>query len=168
MSSNLAGRHVRTQTSSIIATTIFFLVVALVLTGLMAHVVATMNRSANKIDDARATRAARAAISAFANRLSATTTDNAVWDDAYKAISSPDATDWAYENWGKTTADYPLYDGAVVIGPDRSSVISAYAKGKPFQPSASFGEAFTSRSTKLLNPDRRRWSISSGPKRASR
>jgi diguanylate cyclase (GGDEF)-like protein len=142
MSSNLAGRHVRTQTSSIIATTIFFLVVALVLTGLMAHVVATMNRSANKIDDARATRAARAAISAFANRLSATTTDNAVWDDAYKAISSPDATDWAYENWGKTTADYPLYDGAVVIGPDRSSVISAYAKGKPFQPSASFGEAF--------------------------
>ncbi len=142
MSSNLAGRHVRTQASSIIATTIFFLVVALVLTGLTAHVVATMTRSANKIDDARATRAARAAISAFVNRLSATATDNAVWDDAYKAISSPDAVGWAYENWGKTTADYPLYDGAVVTGPDRSSIVSAYYKGKPFEPSAFFGEGF--------------------------
>ena len=142
MSSNLAGRHVRTQTSSIIATTVCFLVVALVLTGLMAHVVVKMTRSANQIDDARATRAARAAIAAFVSRLSATTTDNAVWDDAYQAISSPAAAAWAYENWGKTSADYPLYDGAVVIGPDRSSIVSAYAKGKPFQPSAFFGTAF--------------------------
>ncbi|MDO3435079.1 bifunctional diguanylate cyclase/phosphodiesterase [Rhizobium sp. CBN3] len=142
MSSNFAGRHVRTQTSSIIATTVFFLVVALVLTGLMAHVVATMTRSANEIDDARAIRASRAAIAAFVSRLSATTTDNAVWDDAYKAIASPGAADWAYENWGKTSEDYPLYDGAIVTGPDRSSIVSAYAKGKPFQPSAFFGEAF--------------------------
>ena len=142
MSSNLAGRHVRTQTSSIIATTVCFLVVALVLTGLMVHVVVKMTRSANQIDDDRATRAARAAIVALVSRLSATTTDNAVWDDAYQAISSPAAAAWAYENWGKTTADYPLYDGAVVIGPDRSSIVSAYAKGKPFQPGAFFGSAF--------------------------
>lgn len=142
MSSNLAGRHVRTQTSSIIATTVCFLLVALVLTGLMAHVVVTMTRSANEIDDARATRAARAAIAAFISRLSATTTDNAAWDEAYNAISSAAAADWAYENWGKTSADYPLYDGAVVIGPDRSSVVSAYAKGKPIQPSVFFGEGF--------------------------
>ncbi|WP_064711306.1 bifunctional diguanylate cyclase/phosphodiesterase [Rhizobium bangladeshense] len=142
MSSNLAGRHVRTQTSSIIVTTVCFLVVALVLTGLVAHVVATMTRSANEIDDARANRAARASIAAFVSRLSATTTDNAVWDDAYKAISSAGAADWAYENWGKTSEDYPLYDGAIVIGPDRSSVISAYGKGKPIEPSAFFGQAF--------------------------
>lgn len=142
MSSNLAGRRARTQTSSIIATTVCFLAVALALTGLMAHVVVAMTRSANEIDDARATRAASAAIAALVNRLSATTTDNAVWDDAYKAISSPGAADWAYENWGKTTADYPLYDGAVVIGPDQSLIVSAYAKGKPFQPSAFFGEGF--------------------------
>ncbi|MBX5016011.1 bifunctional diguanylate cyclase/phosphodiesterase [Rhizobium lentis] len=142
MSSNLAGRHVRTQTSSIIATTVFFLVVALVLTGLMAHVVAAMTRSANEIDDARASRAARASIAAFVSRLSATTTDNAVWDDAYKSIASPSAADWAYENWGKTSEDYPLYDGAIVVGPDRSSIVSAYAKGKPFQPSVFFGDAF--------------------------
>ncbi|EJC73129.1 bifunctional diguanylate cyclase/phosphodiesterase [Rhizobium hidalgonense] len=142
MSSNLVGRHLRTQTSSIIATTVCFLVVALVLTGLMAHVVVTMTRSANEIDDARASRAARAAIAAFVARLSATTTDNAVWDDAYSAASTPAAADWAYENWGKTSAEYALYDGAIVIGPDRSSIVSAYAKGKPFQPSAFFGEGF--------------------------
>jgi len=140
--SNLAGRHVRAHTSSIIATTLCFLVVALVLTGLMAHVVVTMTRSANEIDDARASRAARAAIAAFVARLSATTRDNAVWDDAYKAVSSAAAADWAYENWGKTSEDYPLYDGAIVIGPDRSSIVSAHAKGKPFQPRAFFGEAF--------------------------
>lgn len=142
MSSNLAGRHVRAQTSSIIATTVCFLAVALVLSGLVAHVVITMTRSANDIDDARAIRAARAAITAFTGRLSATTRDNAVWDDAYSAASSASAADWAYENWGKTTEDYPLYDGAIVVGPDRTSIVSAYAKGKPFEPTAFFGEAF--------------------------
>ncbi|MGO7169230.1 bifunctional diguanylate cyclase/phosphodiesterase [Rhizobium leguminosarum] len=142
MSSNLAARHVRTQTSSIIATTVCFIVVALVLTGLMAHVVATMTRSANEIDDARASRAARAAVAAFVARLSGTTTDNAIWDDAYSAVSSPTAADWAYENWGKTSEDYALYDGAIVTGPDGSSIVSAYAKGKPFQPGTFFGEAF--------------------------
>ncbi|MGO6784653.1 EAL domain-containing protein [Rhizobium ruizarguesonis] len=154
MSSNLAGRYVRTQTSSIIATTVFFLVVALVLTGLVAHVVITMFRSANEIDDARASRAARAAIGAFVSRLSATTTDNAVWDDAYSAVSSSTAADWAYENWGKTSEDYALYDGAIVIGPDRSSIVSAYAKGKPFQPSAFFGEGFYQQINVAADPGR--------------
>ncbi|MBB3137987.1 diguanylate cyclase (GGDEF)-like protein [Rhizobium pisi] len=142
MSSKLAGRHVRAQTFSIIATTVCFLAIALVLTGLVSHVVVTMTRSANEIDDARANRAARAAIAAFVSRLSATTRDNAVWDDAYTATASATAADWAYENWGKTTEDYPLYDGAIVIGPDGSSIISAYAKGKPFEPGVFFGEAF--------------------------
>ncbi len=154
MSSNLAGRHVRTQTSSIIATTVCFLVVALTLTGLMAHVVVTMTRSANEIDDARASRAAYAAIGAFVARLGATTTDNAVWDDAYSAISSPTAADWAYDNWGKTSEDYALYDGAIVIGPDRSSIVSAYAKGKPFQPSVFFGEGFYHQINVAADPGR--------------
>ncbi|MGO7209892.1 EAL domain-containing protein [Rhizobium ruizarguesonis] len=154
MSSNLAGRYVRTQTSSIIATTVFFLVVALVLTGLVAHVVITMTRSANEIDDARASRAARAAIGAFVSRLSATTTDNAVWDDAYSAVSSSAAADWTYENWGKTSEDYALYDGAIVIGPDRSSIVSAYAKGRPFQPSAFFGQDFYKQINVAADPGR--------------
>jgi diguanylate cyclase (GGDEF)-like protein len=141
MSSNFAGGHVRAQTSSIIATTVLFLATALVLTGLMAHVVATMTRSANEIDDARASRAASAATAALASRLSATVRDNAAWDDAYSAIGSATAADWAYENWGKTSENYPLYDGAIVIGPDGASITSAYAKGKPFQPREFFDEA---------------------------
>ncbi|MGO8656782.1 bifunctional diguanylate cyclase/phosphodiesterase, partial [Rhizobium ruizarguesonis] len=76
MSSNLAGRHVRTQTSSIIATTVCFLVVALVLTGLMAHVVVTMTRSANEIDDARASRGASAGTDVFFSFPCGTTTPN--------------------------------------------------------------------------------------------
>ncbi|WFU12113.1 bifunctional diguanylate cyclase/phosphodiesterase (plasmid) [Rhizobium sp. CB3090] len=141
MSSDLTPRQFRTHTSSVSAITVCFLAVALVLTGLVAHVVTTMTRSANAIDDARADRAAHAAIVSFMAKLGATIKDNAVWDDAYKAIGTPAAADWAYENWGKTSADYSLYDGAVVIGPDGSAV-SAYLKGKPFQPRDYFGETF--------------------------
>ncbi|CAN7556282.1 EAL domain-containing protein [Rhizobium rhizogenes] len=136
-----ATGHAHAQTSSVLAVTACFLVVALLLSGLVAHVVATMTRSANEMDDARAGRAAQAGVAAFVSRLSGTTTDNAVWDDAYTAIGSAAAADWAYTNWGKTSANYPLYDGVIVIGPD-GAVVSAYAKGKPVQPRDLFGEAF--------------------------
>ncbi|ASY56147.1 diguanylate cyclase/phosphodiesterase (GGDEF & EAL domains) with PAS/PAC sensor(s) [Sinorhizobium sp. CCBAU 05631] len=141
MSLNSADRRMRAQTSAIVAATICFLVIALLLTGLMTYVVAEMTRSANEIDDARANRAAQTALAAFSARLSATVTDNAVWDQAYEALVSADAKDWAYDNWGSTSADYPLYDGAIVVGPDGSAV-SAYKKGEPFEPRAYFGEAF--------------------------
>ncbi|KEA03399.1 bifunctional diguanylate cyclase/phosphodiesterase [Rhizobium rhizogenes] len=141
MSLNRATGQARAQTFSVFVVTTCFLLIALVLTGLVAHVVTTMTHSANEMDDARAGRAAQAGVAALISRLSGTTTDNAVWDDAYNAIGSAAATDWAYTNWGKTSANYPLYDGAIVIGPD-GATISAYAKGKPFQPRDLFGEAF--------------------------
>ena len=68
---------------------------------------------ATSIDDARATRAASAALKSIQGRLRATVRDNAVWDDAYSEMASSGATDWANENWGKTTQDYP----------DRKSVV---------------------------------------------
>lgn len=141
MSLNRATGQARAQTFSVFVVTTCFLLIALVLTGLVAHVVTTMTRSANEMDDARAGRAAQAGVAALISRLSGTTTDNAVWDDAYNAIGSAAAADWAYTNWGKTSANYPLYDGVMVIGPD-GATISAYAKGKPFQPRDVFGEAF--------------------------
>ncbi|WP_168879291.1 bifunctional diguanylate cyclase/phosphodiesterase [Rhizobium sp. P28RR-XV] len=141
MSLKFAAGHVRAQISSVFVVTGCFLAVALLLTSLVAHVVATMTRSMNEIDDARAARAAEAGIAAFASRLSATIRDNAVWDDAYKAIGAETAVDWAYTNWGKVSANYPLYDGAIVIGPD-GATLSAYAKGKPIQPRDLFGHAF--------------------------
>ncbi|GEC30180.1 diguanylate cyclase [Sinorhizobium fredii USDA 205] len=141
MSSNSADRRTQAQTSVIVTVTICFVVIALLLTGLMAHVVVTMTRSANKIDDARAGHAAQIALAAFASRLSATVTDNAVWDEAYEAVGSVAAEDWAYDNWGSTSKDYALYDGAILTGPT-GTIVSAYRKGEPFEPRAYFGEAF--------------------------
>ncbi|ASY68593.1 bifunctional diguanylate cyclase/phosphodiesterase [Sinorhizobium fredii] len=141
MSSNSADRRTQAQTSVIVTVTICFVVIALLLTGLMAHVVVTMMRSANKIDDARAGHAAQIALAAFASRLSATVTDNAVWDEAYEAVGSVAAEDWAYDNWGSTSKDYALYDGAILTGP-AGTIVSAYRKGEPFEPRAYFGEAF--------------------------
>ncbi|UJW77770.1 bifunctional diguanylate cyclase/phosphodiesterase [Rhizobium sp. SL42] len=138
---NKTRKHVRAQTYSVIAVTVSFVAVALVLTGLMTRVIATMTLSANDIDDARAINMTDTAIAEFSERLGATTRDNAVWDDAYAAIGSLEAADFAYENWGKTSENYPLYDGAIVVGPD-GGTISAYAKGQPFQPSVYFGDAF--------------------------
>ncbi|RUM22142.1 EAL domain-containing protein [Rhizobium vallis] len=140
MSSTLAGR-LCAHTSSIAAAIACFLAVAFLLTGLEAHVVMTMTRSANEIDDARANRAAQAALDALASRLEAAVKDNAVWDDAYAAVGSSAAPDWAYENWGKTSADDPLYDAAIVTGPG-GNVVSAFAKGRKFEPREYFGKAF--------------------------
>ena len=107
----------------------FFVATALVLGWLGALVVAEMRSAANTLDDQRTLGAARAAIWSSQESLSSTTRDNAVWDDAYEAIRGPDANAWIYDNWGKTTEDYPLYDGAIVSAPDGSTT-SAHFKGK--------------------------------------
>ncbi|MGI8397554.1 bifunctional diguanylate cyclase/phosphodiesterase [Agrobacterium deltaense] len=139
---NKSPKRVRAQTYSVIAVTVSFVAVALVLTGLVARVVTTMTGSANEIDDTRASHMTQTVVEEVSERLAATTTDNAVWDDAYAAIgSAAGAVDFAYENWGKTSADYSLYDGAIVTGPDGGTV-SAYAKGQPFEPHVYFGDAF--------------------------
>ncbi|MGY3611485.1 CHASE4 domain-containing protein, partial [Bradyrhizobium sp. Lot11] len=140
MSSSLAGR-IRAHTSPVAAAAACFLAVAFLLTGLETHVVVTMMRSANEIDDARADRAAQAALDALSSRLGEAVKDNAVWDDAYAAVGSSAAADWSYENWGKISADDPLYDAAIVTGPGGDTV-SAFLKGKPFEPRQYFGKAF--------------------------
>lgn len=104
-----------------------------------------MTSNANTIDDRRAVRAAESALEDIKARISSTVRDNSVWDDAYAAISSEDAATWSFDNWGKTSEDYPLYDGAVVIG-RRGETISAYAKGKIFDPHAYFGPSFAAQS----------------------
>ncbi len=141
MSFNTSPKRVRAPTYSVIAVTVSFFAVALVLTGLVARIVSTMTHSANEIDDARATHMTHTVVAEFSERLAATVRNNAVWDDDYAAIGSPVAADFAYENWGKTSEDYSLYDGAIVIGSD-GATISAYAKGQSFQPHAYFGDAF--------------------------
>ncbi|MGR9202267.1 bifunctional diguanylate cyclase/phosphodiesterase [Rhizobium leguminosarum] len=141
--SNFARSHASGSTRSIVLATAFFLLMTLALGGMMFYVISTMARSANEIDDDRAVRAAFAAVSAFQSRLGGTVKDNAVWDDAYAAMNSASivASGWAYENWGKVTTNYTLYDGAVAVGPD-GQVISAYVKGASFVPKEYFGDGF--------------------------
>ncbi len=141
MASTYPTGRVQSQTSSVIAATVLLIAIVLLLAGLATNVITMMIDSANEIDDARAERAAQTAITTLATQVGTTVNDNAVWDDAYAAISSSRAADWAYENWGKTSTDYALYDGAIVIGPD-GNIVSAFAKGKPFQPRDYFGAPF--------------------------
>lgn len=87
-----------------------------------------MAASADQMDDARALSAAKAALAALKKQLGATVRDNAYWDDAYERLEDEGARNWASENWGATTVDYPLYDTALVVEPNGTSLI-AFHKG---------------------------------------
>ncbi|HEV7437937.1 MAG TPA: bifunctional diguanylate cyclase/phosphodiesterase [Pseudorhizobium sp.] len=126
--------------------TTFFVMVAALVSALVAHAILEMRSSADELDDSRASRAAEAAVMSTKEKLSATVRDNAVWDDAYAAMDADGAAKWAYDNWGKTSEDYELYDGAVVIARD-GSVLSAHWKGVPFDPFERFGPRFAQQVT---------------------
>jgi diguanylate cyclase (GGDEF)-like protein len=119
----------------------FFLLIATIISTLVTLSIFEMRRSADEIDDSRARKAAEVAILSVKQRLSATVRDNAIWDDAYSAMDAEGAAGWAYDNWGKTSEDYELYDGAVVIARD-GTVLSAFWKGVPIDPYEKFGEGF--------------------------
>ncbi|WP_082480016.1 MULTISPECIES: EAL domain-containing protein [unclassified Rhizobium] len=129
------------STVTVACATAFFLLVGVTLTGLMMNVVTTMVASADRIDNARAERAAHSVVTALEGRLAAVTGDNSVWDDAYAASVGDDPVGWAFSNWAKTSADYPLYDGVVVTDPT-GRIYSSYMKGLVFDPIAMFGPSF--------------------------
>lgn len=139
MQKSLRARSSRSALLIIGAVTAFFIIVGTILAVLVALAVRDMTGAATAIDDARAYHASAAAVRAFQNNLSATVRDNAVWDDAYKAIASENAKDWAIENWGTTTEDYPLYDIAIVLTAGQEVLIS-YKKGQEFDPIRYFGD----------------------------
>ncbi|HEV7434192.1 MAG TPA: EAL domain-containing protein [Pseudorhizobium sp.] len=128
------------------------LLLALSVAGLLGFSILVMRDSANDMDDARAIRAAEAAARSFSQKLAATVRDNAVWDDAYTAVNSADAVGWSYDNWGKTTEDYPLYDGAIVLAKD-GQIVSAYNKGEEFNPHQLFGTSFAIQVAKANSPE---------------
>jgi diguanylate cyclase (GGDEF)-like protein len=142
----------RIHIASVASATAIFVLIALVLAALMTHVIGTMTTSANEIDDRRAVRAASSALEDIKSRISATVRDNSVWDEAYAAITSDKASEWSFDNWGKTSEDYPLYDGAIVIGP-KGEIISAYHKGEVFDPHSYFGEAYSDQVESAEKPD---------------
>ena len=141
----------RRHVASVASATVVFVLIALVLAGLMTHVISTMTANANAIDDRRAVRAAESSLEDIKARIGSTVRDNSVWDDAYTAISAGDAVTWSFDNWGKTSEDYPLYDGAIVIG-RQGEIISAYAKGKIFDPHVYFGLSFDQQVKSAVKP----------------
>lgn len=141
MNTGFASRPTRSRRMTLI-TALSTLCLALSIAGLLGFAILVMRDSANDMDDERAVRAAQAAVRSFEQKLTATITDNAIWDDAYAAINSDQASSWAYENWGKTTKHYALYDAAIVIGQD-GEIVSAYNKGAAFNPYHRFGPGFS-------------------------
>ncbi|WP_246660083.1 bifunctional diguanylate cyclase/phosphodiesterase [Rhizobium sp. FKL33] len=85
------------------------------LAALVVQSVTSIYHNADRIDDARAVTAAQGASKSLRSRLSATLRDNAFWDDAYDVVQTPDAKQWIIDTWALTTANYPLYDTAIVF-----------------------------------------------------
>ncbi|WP_436125460.1 putative bifunctional diguanylate cyclase/phosphodiesterase [Aminobacter sp. LjRoot7] len=95
--------------------------------------------TADELDETRAAGAAASALESLRSQMAGTVRDNAFWDEAYRQLASPTRDAWLIENWGFPTLDYPLYDMALVIGPDDKPLLH-YRYGKPMdvQPSAFF------------------------------
>lgn len=110
-------------------------VVALTAIGVMMF--SDIIRTATSIDDNRAVVAARTSLSSLREGLAGTVRDNAVWADAHAGVKGSNPYGWIYDNWGATSANYPLYDGMIVMNSD-GSVFAGIHKGKPFGPSSYF------------------------------
>ncbi|CAI2936022.1 putative bifunctional diguanylate cyclase/phosphodiesterase [Aminobacter niigataensis] len=96
-------------------------------------------RTADELDETRATDAASSALEAMRSQMSGTVRDNAFWDEAYRQLNSPIRDAWLIESWGVPTLDHPLYDMALVIGPDDKPLLYyRYGKSMDVQPSAFF------------------------------
>ncbi len=119
----------RKQFSAASIALVFILVTAL-LAGLVARSIQTITHTADAIDDARSTAAAVGALHSLRKQLGATIRDNAFWDDAFQQVSAPETkAEWIIENWASTTANYPLYDTAVVLDA-KDEVVVAYHNGE--------------------------------------
>jgi len=114
--------------AAVLATSSVFLATLAILGYIVSGAFGSMASTADAIDDARSVTAAKGALRALQKQLGATVRDNAYWDDAYRQMKTSGAADWAIENWGSTTADYPLYDTAIVIEATGKPLI-AYHKG---------------------------------------
>lgn len=127
---------------------LIFILVATVLAAIVARAVQTITLTADAIDDSRATAAAEGALQSMRKQLGATITDNAYWDDAYQQVNASDTNvEWITETWASITADYPLYDTAIVVDGD-NKVVVAYRDGQDM--GAKLSDVFGSRIDRLL------------------
>lgn len=132
----------RRRQLAVVAVATVFIVVGSVLAGLVVRSIHTLTTTADTIDDRRASHAAAGALQSLRNQLGATVRDNAYWDDAFEQVNSDARLDWTVENWGSTSADYPLYDTAIVVD-SRNIPVIAYRNGTPMDvPPAQFFNSF--------------------------
>jgi diguanylate cyclase (GGDEF)-like protein len=113
------------------ATALSFLAVVGMLAWLVAQSISSITSTANNLDDSRAEVATKGALHAQQKQISATVRDNTYWDDAFEKVNSEEAVEWIFDNWGSTTADYPLYDTMVVVD-GQSKPVVAYHNGELF------------------------------------
>ena len=146
------ARVTRGQIWSIVGGTGLVLTVALVLVLIVTNVVVAMRQTANRIDDERSIAATSAAIAALERRLALTAEDNSVWDEAYQSVRSTRAASWIRENWGLSSASYPLYDGVAVFSNDLSN-ISSYLKGVELEPSGEVARSLLEQVTSAQRRD---------------
>lgn len=116
---------------------VMFVAFVLALTVIGVMMFSDIIRTATSIDDNRAVVAARTSLSSLKEGLAGTVRDNAVWTDAHAGVKGSNPYGWIYDNWGATSANYPLYDGMIVMNAD-GSVFAGIHKGKPFAPSSYF------------------------------
>lgn len=141
MHRNTVSENRRTQLLVLLVAAVFILVAA-ALAGLVAGSIATITTTADAIDDQRALQATSGAVHALRKQMAATLRDNAYWDDAYAQVNAETRIDWIIENWASTTADYPLYDTAIVVD-SRNLPVVAYRKGAPMDvPPSEFFDDF--------------------------
>ncbi|TCQ17232.1 putative bifunctional diguanylate cyclase/phosphodiesterase [Rhizobium sp. PP-CC-3G-465] len=123
---------------------IVFVLVTALLGALVAQSIYTITATSNAIDDIRAKHAAVGAKESLRKQLGAIVRDNAYWDDAFRQISMAETKrDWIIENWASTTADYPLYDTAIVVDGQNTPIV-AYRLGEAMDmsPAEFLGPAF--------------------------
>jgi hypothetical protein len=113
----------------VVAVATVFIVVRSALAGLVVGSIHTLTTTADAIDDGRARHAAAGALQSLRKQLGATVRDNAYWDDAFAQVNSDARVDWTVENWGSTSADYPLYDTAIVVD-SKTSPLSLIATAR--------------------------------------
>lgn len=122
--------------SAVVATSFTLLLTLTTLGYVVSEAFESMASTADEIDDARATTAAKGALRSLKTQLAATVRDNAYWDDAYEQMSSAKASEWAMENWGAITANYPLYDTAMVVEPGGRPLMAVHQGSQVTDPEA--------------------------------
>ena len=134
----------RKRQASVVLVVASFIAVAGLIAAMVLNSISSIVATADRLDDTRAVQATYGAVSVLRSQLAGTLRDNAYWDDAHFKIKDPDAGSWISATWGQTTADYPLYDTAVVIDAD-GAIVSAWQDGKEIGAAAAtyFGESLT-------------------------